>query len=131
MKPEELKKLIKSYVRQCLTEVLAERFVQSIVQEAVVEGLKGAKVIQEAAPEDSPRPQRRMPTTRTPLTEDVGNKAMKNLGVKDPLMESIFRDTLASSNPIVTGEDASAAEVPESALEQIGVFDKNWDKYIK
>ncbi len=135
MKPEELKKMIKGYVRECLTEVLAEKFLQTIVQEAVVAGLKGAKVIHDAAaPEvraSAPQQRRSIPATRTPLTEDSGHKALKNLGVKDPLMESIFKDTLQSNNPLVTGEEASGVEVPESALEQIGVFNKDWDRYIK
>ncbi len=134
MKPQELKQLIKVYVRECLTEVLAEKFIQNIVQEAVVEGLKGAKVIQEA-PQSQPQRVQRKPNVvqreHVSVAEDASENALKKLGVKDPLMESIFRDTLQSNNPLVTGQEASGVEVPESALEKIGLFNKNWDKFIK
>lgn len=126
MKSEDLQKLIKVYVRQALNEALAEKYLQNIVKEAVAESLKVASLIKENTADDS-RHVRKVKQQKTQQPESV----VRNLGVRNPIMTEIFNDTLNSNNPILTGEENAGSEVSEAQLEKVGVYDRDWSKFIK
>ncbi len=136
MKSEDLQRLIKTYVRQALNEALAEKYLQNIVKEAVCESLKVANLIKESR--DVIDRDRESRTTVPPRSQKNAQEksiqtesVMNNLGVRDPLMTEIFKDTLASKHPLLTGEETPVGEISEAVLEKVGVFDRDWSRFIK
>lgn len=131
MKDKDLKSIIKTCVRECLQEILAEQYLQGIVKTVVKECRNHTEAPSVPKVSQAPKAERRPnPQLRKELLERMG------LNPNDP-MGSLFEDTLVSGNKILTSNpDSSTSEtegvehVSESTMEKAGIFSRNWEKFL-
>ena len=124
MKTTELKHLIRTMVRECVHEMLAEKYIERSIMEVV--GTKKKSALQETVmPEAQPKPQKQKAPTVT--REELIRRY--NLDQDGP-MADIFQDTL-KTNPLINGEGKDPpGTVSESVLEKSGIMAKDWTKYF-
>jgi hypothetical protein len=125
----QLKQLIKKYVRESLMEIFAEMKLETIVENAVRKEVSKRPESTRAAviPEAVQRPVR--PAPKAPAAPSR-REIMERLGIDESTWQTYYADTEA--DPIVTGEASDVGvEVSESALDRLGVFDKDWSAFVK
>jgi len=119
MKTKELKHIIKAMVRECINEVLAEKFIEHTIKESIK---TKPSPIQEQAP--VPRPAEKRPVA---IRED-NRSLIKKLGLEemDPMRE-LFEDTIRHGEQKTTD---APGDISEASMEKIGLMNKDWTKYI-
>jgi hypothetical protein len=119
--------MIRAMVRECVHEMLAERFIEQTIHE--VAGTKKQKPMRESVVERSePTPTKR----KKPLVEYDRTTLAKKFGFdENSPMASVYEDTM-KNNPVINGDIPidPPGTVSESALEKSGIMSKDWTKYF-
>ena len=118
MKSKELKILIRSMVRECVHELLAEKYIEKSMNEMA--GTNHQPVIQEKKKQVKIK----QPSfNRHEVAERYG------LEESSPMV-NLFEDTMRT-NPVLNGEKEDApGEISEKVLEKSGIMAKDWSKYF-
>jgi hypothetical protein len=135
MKSTELRKLIRSMVRECVNELLAEKYIEHSIHE--ISGTKKKPTLQETVmPETVPASaclppavtSKLLPKQKPTITRDELIRRY-NLTQDEPMME-IFQDT-ATTNPALNGEEIDPpGTITEGMMEKSGIMTKDWTKYF-
>lgn len=122
MKTTELKKVIRSMVRECVHELLAEKYIERSINEMASTKKKLRESVAYAEPV---KPKKKPAPTLT--REEMARKY--NLDEDGPMVD-IFQDTM-STNPVINGEDKDPpGTVSERVMEKSGIMSKDWTKYF-
>lgn len=128
MKSQDLKKLIKPIIRECLTEIFAEIQLEKIVEGVIAEQMKArprSKSFSEEVLVEHKEPVRQEPTP-----EERKQMMTDRLGISEQEWRTMYSDTAESDNPILSGDDSDKPElVSESVLRQSGLY-KDYSKFV-
>lgn len=124
MDVKRLRKVVKAMVKECINEVLADKFLEHRISESVqvkpslyreaIEAPAPATNSKAVATEQDRQNMRRVLLERVAPDDDA-----------DP-MNSVF----ATTKSIEEREQDCAGQVSEKTMKEIGIFDKDWSKYI-
>jgi len=128
---EDLKKLLKPYVRECLIEVLAEMKLQTMVENVVSKKIPNPispsrlSVKDTIMTEEDQKPKEK-------LTPDKKKIIIERLVGGNDMWKDIYENTAQSNNPILDDTDNSDTKpelVPEHVLESMGLM-KDYSKFV-
>lgn len=115
----ELKKMIKSLVRECVDEILADKFLRLQIEN---------KQVQPVASNPVSVPVKIQERKETPNPKELLHKL--GLDESDPTYD-IFVDTAAKSNSSLPSTEKQANEaISERDMQKAGFMDKDWSKYF-
>ena len=126
MKANELKKVLKPLIRQCIKEVIFEEGVLSGIISEVVKGVDTAPVIREQEQVSRSKPKnelakKKLQEQRKKMMDAIGKDSYNGVNVfegVEPVRESSQQSPLANISPGDAGVDISQ------------LFNSNWSKLI-
>lgn len=127
MKISELKIIVKSLVRECINDILAEKFIEQKVHESLAskESKMPKTTITEIATYNKPN-------GIAPKQHKLRADIVKSLGIDEgsPL-ESIFEDTYYNNPAIKESQSIDPqGTISEPDMEKIGIMKKDWTKFL-
>ena len=126
MNVNELKKVLKPLIKQCIKEVIFEEGVLSGIIGEVMRGVSTAPVIREQKPVSKPKPnnghaKKQLQEQRKKMMEAVGRDSYNGVNLfegEEPTREDNLQSPLANISPGDAGVDISE------------LFNSNWSKLI-
>lgn len=139
MNANDLRKMLKSLVKECLNEIMNEKYIELVVENKLKETFKPQPVAKE-----NNVPLLSLSELKNNIKQEDGLKQAKpksipksfidglGLNSNDPLV-SIFEDTASRVNEShldkkhLKGENEAMSE---AQMEEAGILNKNWSRYM-
>jgi hypothetical protein len=127
---EDLKKLLKPYVKECLIEVLAEMKLETMVENVVSKKIPNPNLASRFSVRDTVVVENAQPKEK--FTPDKKKIIIEKLVGGNDMWKDIYENTAQSNNPILDDTDNSDTKpelVPEHVLESMGLM-KDYSKFV-